>query len=383
MINNIMKKKLEIAINNMKDNKVKTLEILVKQLAKKDLLLYGAGAFGKEILAILKKYNVAPESFLDINAINKRSINGIEVNEPNSLKYSLEYRKNVTVLLTIVLNKKKKKEIMEFLNNLGYENIIDAQEIRAMYVKCDDFEGENPSYEYLKKNENNIMSVLDLLNDDESKETYCKNIIAHILRDYSEYAECDSEIQYFVKDIPFGKGFSKFVDCGAYIGDTGEELIKSIEKVNTYIAFEPIKDNYTILSENMNRFENKVENILLFPCATSDDNKILNFTNMAGSSTTSKAGDTLVQGIKLDDAIKSFDITFLKMDIEGAEIDALNGAKRVIEKCKPDLAICVYHYINHFWKIPMLINSWNLGYKFYMRAHSSACMETVLYATVK
>lgn len=379
----IMKEKIETEINSVKNKYTKTLNAFLKEILQKDILLYGAGAFGQEILGVLQENNIIPKAFLDINADNKKNINSIEVNEPDYLNYSMEYRERVLVVLTIVLNKKKRKEIIGFLNNLGYKNIIDGQEIRAMYVKCDDFKGENPNYEYFKKNKNDIIEVLNLLNDDESKETYCKNVIAHISRNYNECAESDSDIQYFVNDISFKKGFSKFVDCGAYIGDTGEELVKFAGKVNSYIAFEPISNNYSVLSDTMNKLKNNIDNILLFPCATSNDNKILSFTNMAGSSTESNIGDVFVQGIKLDDAIKSFDITFIKMDIEGAEIDALNGAKKIIEKCKPDLAICVYHYINHFWKIPMLINSWDLGYKFYMRTHSSACMETVLYAAAE
>lgn len=379
-MNDILKKEMEIEINNITSKERISLSLLLKKILKNDIVLYGAGAFGKEIYGVLKKYNINPKYFLDINATNKSNINGLQVIEPNSLEISLEYRKEVTVLITIVLNRKKRKEIVEFLRKLGYENIIDGQQIRAMYVKYDDFDGDNPSYEYFKKNKSDIIEILDLLEDDESKKTYFKNVIAHISRDYNKCVECDSDVQYFIKDIPFKKGFSKFVDCGAYIGDTGEELVKNIGSVKSYIAFEPINSNYMVLSDTMNKLKNNIENILLFPCATSNNNKILSFTNMAGSSTESNVGDVFVQGIKLDDAIKSFDITFIKMDIEGAEIDALNGAKKVIEKLKPDLAICVYHYINHFWKIPTLINSWNIGYKFYMRTHSSACMETVLYA---
>ena len=84
--------------------------------------------------------------------------------------------------------------------------------------------------------------------------------------------------------------------------------------------------------------------------------------------------------VKLDDVMHNTNPTFIKMDIEGEEIRALNGAKKLILDSRPELAICVYHYINHFWEIPNLLHDWNLGYKFYMRTHSSGCMETVLYA---
>lgn len=71
------------------------------------------------------------------------------------------------------------------------------------------------------------------------------------------------------------------------------------------------------------------------------------------------------------------------MDIEGSEADALLGAQKTICKYKPDLAICVYHFADDIWEIPLLLDSWNLGYRFYLRTYSSNGFETVLYAVSK
>jgi hypothetical protein len=70
------------------------------------------------------------------------------------------------------------------------------------------------------------------------------------------------------------------------------------------------------------------------------------------------------------------------MDIEGSEIDALNGSIGIIKRDKPRLAICVYHKLTDLWKIPLLINNILPEYHLYLRHHngiSYAC-ETVLYA---
>jgi len=71
------------------------------------------------------------------------------------------------------------------------------------------------------------------------------------------------------------------------------------------------------------------------------------------------------------------------MDIEGAEPEALVGAKNMICKYLPDLAICVYHSPNHLWEVPLYLNDLNIGYKFYLRNYTGFSIETVLYATVK
>jgi hypothetical protein len=83
----------------------------------------------------------------------------------------------------------------------------------------------------------------------------------------------------------------------------------------------------------------------------------------------------------LDDVLSDFIPTFIKMDIEGAEYEALLGAKKMIQNYRPDLAISVYHSIIDFCRIPLLINGWNLGYKFYLRCHEVSNQEIVLYAS--
>lgn len=100
------------------------------------------------------------------------------------------------------------------------------------------------------------------------------------------------------------------------------------------------------------------------------------------SSSISDNGEQLAHIVSLDDVLITKDITMIKMDIEGAEIDALNGAKNTIQSLKPDLAICVYHKISDIWEIPLMLHKWVPEYKFYLRCHAGSTMETVLYATI-
>jgi hypothetical protein len=70
------------------------------------------------------------------------------------------------------------------------------------------------------------------------------------------------------------------------------------------------------------------------------------------------------------------------MDIEGAEIDALYGAKNTIINNKPKLAICIYHSNEHFYEIPLLIHNWVPEYRIYVRHHSYTAADTVMYAVM-
>lgn len=73
-------------------------------------------------------------------------------------------------------------------------------------------------------------------------------------------------------------------------------------------------------------------------------------------------------------------MTFIKMDIEGAELEALHGCRDTIIKYRPKLAICVYHKPEDIIEIPSYIHEIVPEYKLYLRHHSKDLSETVLYA---
>jgi FkbM family methyltransferase len=91
-------------------------------------------------------------------------------------------------------------------------------------------------------------------------------------------------------------------------------------------------------------------------------------------------GNVCVDVTSIDDLLDGKPVTFIKMDIEGAEIEALKGAAKSIKKYKPKLAICAYHEMGDFIEIPMLINELNPGYRLYLRHYSPGRRNTVCYA---
>lgn len=365
-----MIKQINDAIESLRNKQIIKLdEYLDINFKNKDVVIYGAGAFGKEICTVLKAHNIYPKSFLDINKIG--TLEGIEINHPDAYRY-----KNSVVIFSIVLNKSKRIKIEEYIKEIGFSKIIDGQIIRAMYIEL---QGEH-TYNYFKTKQNEITKPLLYLEDNESKNLYVKNIVSHITRDYTNCFESDEAVQYFIKSVPFKKGFTKFVDCGAYNGDTFLEWESCANINDTYIGFEPILESYALLSKTISE---KTIQATVVPAAVSDETKFIKFTNMLGSSSTDVNGNITALCVKLDDILKNQNPSMVKMDIEGEEIKALKGAKNLIFDAKPELAISVYHYINHFWEIPNLIYEWDLDYKFYFKTHSSACMETILYAVRK
>jgi FkbM family methyltransferase len=169
------------------------------------------------------------------------------------------------------------------------------------------------------------------------------------------------------------------VDCGAYNGDTVMRFIKySHGKYKKIVAFEPDASNVRALKK-------RGKNISVVQAACWSSDTELSFETDKGSSSKvvenkSTYCDIKVVAKAIDSVNECKDATFIKMDIEGSEYDALIGAYNTICRNTPKLAICIYHSDEDMLRILELIESWNLGYKFYVRHHAQKISETVLYA---
>ncbi len=185
----------------------------------------------------------------------------------------------------------------------------------------------------------------------------------------------DIRHQYFPSDIPALPSPLRFVDCGAYTGDTIEEFRRNGMCFDRIAAFEPDPANYRSLARIAT-----TEDACLFPCGVWSDAKQLRFSsdNAAGHFTAN--GDMVVQTTSLDQAIPNLQPNYIKMDIEGAEPHALAGSKALIKKYRPRLAISAYHEPEHLWSLLLQIDLWDLDYRFYLRSHAFNGFDTVLYA---
>jgi hypothetical protein len=106
----------------------------------------------------------------------------------------------------------------------------------------------------------------------------------------------------------------------------------------------------------------------------------LRFTANDAASHINEQGETTVQTVALDQALPNFAPDFIKMDIEGAEPQALDGARQLIDRYRPRLAISAYHRPRHLWELLLQLQRWDLGYRFHLRGHSFNGFDTVLYA---
>lgn len=374
-------------------NKAEKFErVLVKKLKNEDFVIFGAGGGGKLFFNwFCKKYDLFPLYILDRYNIDNTYF------KPISVKFFPDACKglNKNQKIIIAVNKKVfQEEIVKDLKKEGFKNIILlplefwGSLIYRNYLELEIcWQNYIQSIEFYLKNKEKIIKVLEFLSDERSKEIYYKSIRNLLLLKNEKVSYEPLEKQYFPEDIKFNKGYGIFIDCGAYVGDTIQQLNKYYGKINTLICFEPNIENYNELQGYLQKnLDNIADTILALPCAVYNKERFFRFKKAgAGSSivNSEKEGGETVFSVILDKVLCNFKPTFIKMDIEGSELLALKGARRIIKKHKPDLAICVYHHPAHFWEIPLYLKKIVPEYKLYLRKYGERfIIETVLYATV-
>lgn len=171
-----------------------------------------------------------------------------------------------------------------------------------------------------------------------------------------------------------------FIDAGCYDGSTSvafSEWANGYEKIYAWEA----NPNFIKQCETM-FVQKKLSNVELVPFAVWNKKDMIKFISSpydAGAAV-SNWGDIDVQADSIDNVLRGERVTFIKMDIEGAEFNALKGAYETIKKYKPKLAISIYHKPEDIVELPNLILSICPDYRFAIRHYTSDIVETVLYA---
>lgn len=174
-----------------------------------------------------------------------------------------------------------------------------------------------------------------------------------------------------------------FVDGGAFDGDTVKAFMKAAgDQFGHIFAFETEEKNLKKLRAFVD--QNKLaEKITVYPYALWSERTTLLVDDEKGmNQKVTEKGTHKIPADTIDHLLKNEKVSFIKMDIEGAEMEALKGAAEVIKANKPGLAISIYHKPNDFYEIPLYIMELVPEYRLYVRHHSCFFADTVLYAVI-
>ena len=352
-------------------------------LRGKKIILYGAGV-GCTIfcLFVLQKRGLHPSAILDRRFTSREIRFGVPACHPSAYTPTEDERKNTVVVVTVGKTEYH-GDIFACLRGLGFESIVLSSDIYEYYLLCPPAELDSQGLDYYVRHKESICRALDLLADEPSRGVFLRILQMHLQRIPLRIPDRPPAEQYFPKDIAIRKGYSRFVNCGAYRGDTVLHLHSLVGKIDALACFEPDQDNFAALSDLLrSKRETLADELLAFPCGVFSHETQLRFSGGNQlNSVISDHGESLIQCVALDHVIPNLRPTFIQMDIEGAEPEGLQGAEGIIREHQPALAVCVYHSPPHLWEIPLYLHGLKLGYRFYLRNYTSYVFDTVLYAT--
>ena len=359
--------------------------------------IYGTGSVAKSIYQLLTGRGVPVAGFLDHRSREPSFLEGVAIFRPESPGISDEDRRMANVILAIHNREAQIPPIIQNLRQLGYQNFIQLVELYEIFGKDLGDRYWLTARSFYASVEGMVEQAFCMLADEASKSLYNTMLRFRLTGDYDLLPEPALHCQYFPEDIPAWKTPVRLVDCGAYDGDTLASFIQARIPIEAVAAFEPDQENFRKLARFVAQNKFHLPETMLWPCGLYSSTRQMRFEAEKGeASGLSSSGVATVQCVSLDEAIADFAPTLIKMDIEGAEYDALLGAQRIISSCRPGLAISVYHRPEHLWQIPLLIERLSNGpipgveypsdtiqqpaYRYYLRSHAYNDFDLILYA---
>ena len=347
----------------------------------KPFALYGLGECSHWFHEIgMKRNGTMPIIALDQNPVQDDWW-GIRTSTPADFASNSDLIISKLDVIVSVGNRATFDVIKQYLLGLGFEKIHflhDFYEFHSFFV----WKSEEVN-DRIATNINNFRRSYSLLSDDLSKEIFCRLLQVHVRKIPLDIPASARNQQYFPDDIFLKKGHDNYVCCGAYDGENIRMLASRVGRATSIICFEPERKIFPKLQSCAEKHTGAVaQEIICLNRAVYDRDGIVSFCSDSElGSRIDASGDRKVECSKLDTALQNHDVSFISMDIEGAEVPAINGAKKIIEKLKPDLGVCVYHYPEQVADVICAINEIDEDYSFFIRNYTGYLTETVVYAT--
>lgn len=362
-----------------------TISEFEEAIKSKELIVWGKS---KACTDICNKYHV--KYIVDSNdELCDLTVGHAKVYLPYKL-YSEEPEKIVVLICTA---EKYYKEIIAELSEIGEFTIF------FWNVLTNDF--LNSISNELYDNIDRMTKIKSWLYDDYSKRIFQEVVHRRICGMNTGYADLKitNDIQYMYMPAINSKKEGAILDLGGYIGDSADRFVNQLgDDISTIYTFEALPENIEALKEKKKTLQEYWKgNLLIVPYAVADKKGVVHFyeTEKRGGcfspdfrSTTKYAKMTPVQQftvetISVDEIIPETEkVRFIKMDIEGAEYEALIGAQKTILRERPGLAISIYHNAIDYFRLAEKIREYIPEYKLAVRHHKDKHVDSVLYAWI-
>jgi FkbM family methyltransferase len=348
----------------------------------RQLVVFGAGELGLRTLKGLIAEGIRPLAILD-NRVTTLSpaIMGVPMLTPSEAAARLGL--DILCLVAVFNTSGPRKQ----LKSLGFRHVAHALDAFAglpgqflPYVCLD-----NTDVIFQKAEQ--VRAAYNLMADEPSRRAFVAQLRHRLFLDFDvvrapQTPEMKSS-EYFPDDLYRYLDDEVLADCGAFRGDTISRFIeKRGLKFSLIYGLEPDQKNFEALQLYVAGTGAEMSSrIKTLPYGVGSRSEDLSF-NGDGSvrSGSSALGTETIRVERLDDICRERAPSLIKMDIEGGELEALDGAQQLISANAPVLAICVYHASAHLWEIPLLAAALNPRYRLFLRAHAEDCWDVACYA---
>lgn len=348
-----------------------------------NLVLFGAGHLGRRFLAGLRSLGLEPLAFTDNDrTLWSTTVDGVPVLPP--AEAARRFGTSAAFVVTIWRGEGTDRmgERRRQLEELGCRCVVPFALLSWKHPAA-----FLPHYaldlpHHVLEDAETVRRVFQLWADEASRTEYVAQVRWRLELDFDRLPSPVAHEIYFPDDLFGLRDDEVFVDCGAYDGDTLRRfLARRGEAFGGVVAFEPDPANFGRLREWVEGLAPVLQRkIRLHESAVGARRGAVAFSALGNEASFVGSGSIEVASVTIDEALGSAAPTYIKMDTEGSEPDALAGARTTIARHTPALAICCYHRQDHLWRIPELIRSAADGYRFFLRPHLLEVWDLVCYA---
>ena len=344
-------------------------------------VIYGAGTLGRKAVSLLREIGCAPLALVDSNPQRwGTEVSGLRVLSP--AEAAEEFGANAVFFVTIWNDFHWYSDTRRKLIAFGCKTVSSYAPIFWRFGdRFMDLLLLNEPPHRLYEDRDRVLQAESLWADEESLATYRANIVWRALGDPSYLPYPAPQNTYFPADIFRLSPDEGLVDCGAFDGDTLRLLLSISPELKAFYAIEADTVSTRKLRSYIETLPAEVAaKVHELDCAVGAERCTLKFAMSGAATSRIEHAGVDVACIPLDELFADIPVTLIKMDIEGAEYDALRGGRKVIERDSPILAICVYHTQADVWRIPLLMRSMNPKYQLFLRAYDGDGFQSVVYA---
>lgn len=341
------------------------------------LVMAGAGALGRATLTAARRAGLTPVAFADNNAaLAGKEIEGVPVMP--SAEAAERYRDDAVFAITVYTSERMWAQYRQYgIEPVSFTQLAWAYPAAFMPY----YAVEEPGM--VRRAADAIRALLPLWADDASRTEYLAQLKWRTALEPTVLGgNWPAKETLFAPELIAFHDDESFVDCGAYDGDTVTQFLGLTKgRFKAISAYEPDLLNFAKLQKLVTDLpDGQRQRVRLYPNALGSAPGRIQFDASGTVASAGGTGERWVDVVTLDETADVLEPTFIKMDIEGAEPDAIRGAAKIIERHKPILAVCLYHVGRHLWEIPLMLAELAPRHRLYLRRYSNDCWEQVCYA---